>query len=78
MRDVLGIVISLGLFGFLAYVAYTSGNAEFSDRSRGILNFLEMITNGVVNRFGQINAALIFLGTGVLFAAYYVVRMMRR
>ncbi|MEO0962314.1 MAG: hypothetical protein AAFY01_07800 [Pseudomonadota bacterium] len=47
-RDIAGIIISLVGFGFLAYVAYFSGDADFTDRSRGFLNFVEMITNAVV------------------------------
>lgn len=77
-RDIAGIIVSLAGFGFLAYVAYFSGDADFTDRSRGFLNFVEMITNAVVSRFGRTNGALIFAGTGLLFASYYFIRMKRK
>ncbi|MEP0068500.1 hypothetical protein [Pyruvatibacter sp.] len=77
-RDIAGIIISLVGFGFLAYVAYVSGDADFTDRSRGFLNFVEMITNAVVSRLGRTNGALVFAGTGLLSASYYFIRMKRR
>ncbi len=78
LKDVAGILISLGLFGFLAYMAYANGGAELTERSRGFLNFLEVITNAAVSRLGRTNGTLLFVGLGLLSAAYYVVRMKRR